>query len=101
MPGVFANQQTDTDTVKLEDTALLTGRKVALFVEHAKIGQQLLVIACHQLAVAQHAGSVEQCPGLGIALRVTDDQGQPGHWLLACCSCFKASSQASRKAGRR
>lgn len=77
MPGVFANQQADLDAIELEDTALLTGRKVALFVEHAKIGQQLLEVARNLLTIAQHAGSVEQFLTLLIALRVTDDQRQP------------------------
>ena len=60
--------------MQLQHTGLSASTEIALFIKHAVIGQQLLVVTGAALAIHQQRGAVEQHAGLIATARVTEHQ---------------------------
>ncbi|OIR09597.1 hypothetical protein GALL_84410 [mine drainage metagenome] len=72
MPHVGTDDDAKPDAIHLDQTRLVTARKIALLIEYTVVGQGMLVIGCGDLAVAEYRGSVVHIfPDL---VRMADDQ---------------------------
>ncbi len=60
VPEVFANVYGELQAAPIEHLPAMTGREVALFVEHAVVGQVTLAVNADELAVMQHGRGVEE-----------------------------------------